>query len=113
LKKLSKSFYTSIIISGCVWVIVFVFAYGIKGDKNGIPDYSFYNPYSLTFANLELFFFITGGVTILFFFIVFNVLIYKMWSAIQSETVKITPGKAVGRLYIPIYQLFWMFKVFP
>ncbi len=38
------------------------------------------------------------------------VLLYKMWSALQAGPVRTTPGKAVGLLFIPFYNLYWMFQ---
>ncbi len=45
--------------------------------------------------------------------VVFMILIYKMWAAIQDGYARTTPGKAVGFLFIPIYSLYWMFQVLP
>jgi DNA-directed RNA polymerase subunit RPC12/RpoP len=38
------------------------------------------------------------------------VLLYKMWSALQAGPVRATPGKAVGLLFIPFYNFYWMFQ---
>lgn len=45
--------------------------------------------------------------------VAFCVLIYKMWDAIQDGHARTQPGWAVGGLFIPIYNLYWMFQVFP
>ena len=37
-------------------------------------------------------------------------LLYKAWKAIQDGVTKITPGQAVGRLFIPLFNLFWLSK---
>jgi predicted Zn finger-like uncharacterized protein len=34
-------------------------------------------------------------------------LFYKMWSAIADKKTSITPGKAVGFLFIPVFNLYW------
>jgi len=34
----------------------------------------------------------------------------KMWSAIQDGANTITTGKAIGFLFIPVFNLFWIFK---
>ncbi|MFA7485305.1 MAG: zinc-ribbon domain-containing protein [Phycisphaerae bacterium] len=34
-------------------------------------------------------------------------LFYKMWSVIQDGSASITPGKAVGFLFIPVFNLYW------
>jgi len=37
------------------------------------------------------------------------VLLYKAWQAIQDGQPRTTPGKAVGFLFIPFYNFYWMF----
>ncbi|HEU5059009.1 MAG TPA: hypothetical protein VFU21_20895 [Kofleriaceae bacterium] len=41
--------------------------------------------------------------------IAFWVLIYKAWSAIQDGQARTTPGKAVGFLFIPFFNIYWLF----
>ena len=41
--------------------------------------------------------------------IVFAVLIYKMWKKIPGKGARTTPGKAVGFLFIPVYNIYWWF----
>ncbi|MDA2913270.1 hypothetical protein MYX77_04810 [Acidobacteriia bacterium AH_259_A11_L15] len=36
---------------------------------------------------------------------------YRLWKRIQDGQTQVTPGRAVGYLFIPIYGLFWMWKV--
>ena len=40
------------------------------------------------------------------------VMIFKMWSAIQDGHARMTPGKAVGFMLIPLFNLYWFFQVF-
>jgi hypothetical protein len=45
-------------------------------------------------------------------FLVFSVLIelalfYKMWAAIQDDQATILPAKAVGFLFIPLFNIYW------
>ena len=51
-----------------------------------------------------------GGVLGLYAFIVFVILIYKMWKAIPAAYARTTPGKAVGFLFIPLFNLYWLFQ---
>jgi len=39
------------------------------------------------------------------------VLLAKMWSSIQDEWTTVTPGKAIGFLFIPFFNLYWIFRV--
>ena len=40
------------------------------------------------------------------------VVIYKMWSSIQGgHATRTSPGKAIGFLFIPLFNLYWLFQV--
>ncbi|HEX8846296.1 MAG TPA: hypothetical protein VF791_16740 [Pyrinomonadaceae bacterium] len=45
--------------------------------------------------------------------VVFCLLIYNMWATIQDGYARTTPGWAVGGLFIPFYNFYWIFQVFP
>ena len=47
---------------------------------------------------------------IIFAYIVGLVLHYKLWKAIQDPYTSITPGRAVGFLFIPVYNYYWVFR---
>lgn len=42
--------------------------------------------------------------------VVMAVLIHKMWSSIQDGAPRTTPGKAVGVLFIPLSNYYWVFQ---
>ena len=41
--------------------------------------------------------------------IAFLVLLYKAWSAINDGQARTTPGTAVGFMFIPLFNIYWMF----
>lgn len=41
--------------------------------------------------------------------IVFAVLLYQMWKVVQDGYASVSPGSAVGLLFVPIFNLFWLF----
>lgn len=53
-----------------------------------------------------------GLLLFLFAMVCVLVLIYKMWAAIQDGCARATPGKALGFLFIPLFNLYWWFQVF-
>ncbi len=57
-------------------------------------------------AGLVLFMF--SALISIFPMVLYCVLVYKMWQAIQPYG-RSTPGKAVGFLFIPFYNLYWIF----
>ncbi len=40
------------------------------------------------------------------------VLLYKAWKVIQDGYARTSPGKAVGFLFIPFFQLYWIFQAY-
>jgi len=41
--------------------------------------------------------------------VLFLALLYQMWKAVQDGYVQTSPGAAVGLLFVPIFNLFWIF----
>ena len=39
-------------------------------------------------------------------------MIYKMWAAIQDGHARTSPGKAVGFMFIPLFNIYWFVQVF-
>jgi len=54
-------------------------------------------------------FVVIGSAFSLYAVIVFFVLLYKMWKIVPLELARTTPGKAVGFLFIPIFNFYWVF----
>jgi hypothetical protein len=40
-------------------------------------------------------------------------LFYKMWAAIKDSQPSISPGKAVGFLFIPVFNIYWALLMLP
>lgn len=51
-----------------------------------------------------------GLLPILIIYIIGLVFHYKVWKAIQDGYASTSPGKAVGFLFIPIYNIYWLFR---
>ncbi|MFO1464297.1 MAG: hypothetical protein U1F66_11020 [bacterium] len=39
--------------------------------------------------------------------------VYKFWNSIQDGHPRMTPGKAIGFLFIPFFNIYWLFQVYP
>ncbi len=50
-------------------------------------------------------------VPIFFSLVMWYVLIYKMWSALPSGWGRTTPGKAVAFMFVPLFNVYWLFQV--
>jgi hypothetical protein len=42
----------------------------------------------------------------------FLVLLYNFWKILQDGYAAVTPGKAVGFLFIPLFNFYWAFRAF-
>lgn len=49
---------------------------------------------------------------IVYLVIVWLVLLYKAWASIQDGFARTTPGKAIGFLFIPFYNIYWVFQAY-
>ncbi len=38
--------------------------------------------------------------------------VYRMWQVVEGKTGRTTPGKAVGFLFIPLFNFYWLFQAF-
>jgi hypothetical protein len=52
-----------------------------------------------------------GFLGLLYASVINLIFIYKIWQAIADEYARTTPGKAIGFLFIPLFNLFWIFEV--
>lgn len=55
---------------------------------------------------------IVFGIANFIYFVFFSVIIYKSWSTIQDGYAQTTPAKAAGFLFIPIFNIYWLFVAY-
>lgn len=60
-------------------------------------------------AKLSLYLIIVGFSGLILAYIYSLIALYRCWSILQKFGVRTTPGKAVGFLFIPFYNLYWPF----
>lgn len=48
----------------------------------------------------------------LYLFIVQLVLVYKMWRVVPEAFARTTPGRAVFLLFVPLFNIYWMFQAY-
>jgi hypothetical protein len=44
--------------------------------------------------------------------VVIFILVYKMWAAIQGRGARTTAGRALGFMFIPLFNFYWLFQVY-
>ncbi len=100
MQKLSKPFYLGSIAGGLVlYVLLAIVAVALSSSRST--------------EEAGIFFLVLGGLAALYAGIVWWVLVYKMWAAIQDGHARTTPGKAVGFMFIPFYNIYWIFQAIP
>ncbi len=52
---------------------------------------------------------VAGYALVLWSGILSYIYLYRAWSLIQPGNVRVTPGKAIGFLFIPFFNLYWIF----
>src|SRR5438128_808183 len=104
--KVDKNFYLASIYGGFVTGVALFVAFGvqvfatIKNNPNSPPDIS---PMAVLMCLL-------AGASIFYASIMSMVLLYKAWQSIQDGQARTTPGKAVGFMFIPLFNLYWIFQ---
>ncbi|MDI1337930.1 MAG: hypothetical protein PSU94_17250 [Lacunisphaera sp.] len=99
MKKLSKKFYLISLILGGLAVMGAVGQIAEKGQKFG--PLAAQREMEESLGPLLL--------VIIYLTVVVLRLFYQAWQAIQDGHARTTPGKAVGLLLVPFFNLYWMF----
>lgn len=95
MRKVSTEFYAgSWIIGGLLTIVLFVLSYTTESRS----DAGMYRALAM--------------IPILYTAIVMFVLLYKAWASIQDQYTRITPGKAIGFLFIPLFNYYWAFQAY-
>lgn len=114
MRRLSKEFYMASFAVSAVGVIFVFVAYveifyvlaSAARTGNASPG-----PSHLAGSGTRLLL-VIGLLGLIYGSVVMMVLLYRMWKSIQDGHTRTTPGKAVGFLFIPLFNLYWMFQAY-
>ena len=95
-RTLSKGFFLGSVGIGLGLAIVLVILATVQ-FRSGSPATGF------SLVGLSCIPMLYGGICMM-------VLWYKSWAAIQDGHARTTPGKAIGFLFIPIFDIYWLFQ---
>ena len=98
-RRLNLSFYTGAVIWGQL------LGNALLQDALGLERPNFARGVAVLYA--------IGGLASLFGAVVMLRLFYKMWAAIQDGAARTTPGRAVGLLFVPLFDVYWLFQILP
>lgn len=111
-QPVSKAFYFGIYLGGAVvgGILMALAMFAIVGGAAASESGDFDSSASGAIAGVGALVMILAAVCLLASSIVVLVLYYKMWAAIQDGYARTSPGKAVGFMFIPLFNLYWMFQ---
>lgn len=103
MKRVSKGFYLGSYIGGSILGVIFLLAgfffLWAAADSE-----------SHEVAKIGLGIFLTGVSLIIYVTFVSCKLLFKAWGLIQDGFARTTPGKAIGFLFIPFFNFYWIFR---
>lgn len=70
------------------------------------------NGYSRSDRDIGLVFLIATLITGIWVSVYGAIVIHRAWRTIQGSTARTTPGKAVGYLFIPFFNFYWIFQAY-
>jgi hypothetical protein len=85
--------------------VVLLVVSGIYTDY--VLNLSYADPWTLVICTLLI---LLGCAAILFGATIWYLLLYRAWAVIQDGNASTTPEKAVGFIFIPFYNFYWIFK---
>jgi hypothetical protein len=56
---------------------------------------------------------ITFGASAIASIVLMYIMLYRFWKLIQDGYARTTPGKAIGFMFIPFYNFYWIFQAIP
>jgi hypothetical protein len=96
-EKVFKGFYLSVPIISMLVGVALVVGRGVKELPADVESF-------IEFYKLLLVPMLISGIAMLS-------LLYKAWASIQDGRARTTPGRAVGFMFIPVFNLYWSFRV--
>ncbi len=108
-RPVSTAFYLTSYIGG-MGVYILLLILGVVGIGIGSAMQDKGNDAGVAVLGLGIGLIVIGVLVMIYAVITLFRLYYKMWEAIQDGYARTTPGKAVGFLFIPFFNLYWMFQ---
>lgn len=105
-KASSFGMWTWFLVGGIILIVIGIFSMGMVAEENQGPESG---GEGMILAMLGLMG--VGYLLTVISAIVFYVYLYRAWQCLQpGGLARTTPGKAIGFLFIPFYNLYWIFQ---
>lgn len=111
-QPVSKPFYFGIWLGGSILggILMVIAMFAIIGGAAASESGDFDPAAGGAIAGVGILLIILAVVMLIASSVIICVLYYKMWSAIQDGYARTTPGKAIGFMFIPLFNLYWAFQ---
>lgn len=112
IEPVSKAMYFGVYL-GCSilgGILMAIAMFAIIGSAAASESGNFDSTASGAIAGVGVVFMILAMGLLLAGSVILFVLYYKMWTAIQDGYARTTPGKAIGFMFIPLFNIYWMFQ---
>jgi len=108
MNKMSKKLYAGIFSVSLGLFLLFGFLFGVAAM---MQNFVWYQERPGLGVQLLAILGILGFVQFLIVQMIYTfVILWKMWSSIQDGYARATPGKAIGFLFIPFFNVYWIFQ---
>ncbi len=99
-----------LMVVGMIAMVGFTFVAAAGKGGRGQPDV---DPATLGNLGVGFMIFVLLMLVAVVLLMVFSMMrLYRYWRVMQPYTTRTTPGKAVGFLFIPFYNIYWMFVAY-
>jgi hypothetical protein len=101
MKPISKNLYIGSIIGALSGATLLnIFSMALMGSRDS------------AMVGIRAFFSLVALGLIVWAVVMIAMLVYKLWTALQNKGARTTPGKAVGFLFIPFFNFYWIFQAY-
>lgn len=111
MQKLSKGFYLGSILGGFFGGIILLYGAAIGFIFAGVATWQTKDFNAPLFISLTLGILI-GIAAVILGLTMICLLLYKAWQQIQGQYARTTPAKAVGFMFIPFFNIYWIFMAY-
>lgn len=111
-RPVSKALYLGAYLGGSALggILFAVAMFAIIGGAAAAENGQIHSGAGAAIAGIGIFIIILAVALLITGAVFLYVLYYKMWAAIQDGCARTTPGKAVGFMFIPIFNIYWTFQ---
>jgi hypothetical protein len=118
IKKASFPLFLSLHLTAILLILIgaaFLIAYENSGVRHyyGSERYDYYYQREKSYEIVGAVAMVAGGLAAVFSAVIGLIYLWRAWAILRPDIARTTPGKAVGFLFIPLFNIYWLFQAFP